>query len=310
MDESTGLETRSAGREAASGSLLRRLQQQDTLNFWLTNRIPRVLLSRAMGRFSRIRSPLLTRWSIRIWRLFADDLRLHESPARSYVSLQECFTRELLPGTRPIHDGRDALTSPCDAVVGAHGTVTDGTLLQAKGMVYRLDELLGDRQLARRHAGCAYVTLRLKSSMYHRFHAPCAGRICDVAHLSGDAFNVNPPTLARIPGLFCRNERAVISLEPDRPQPARTVTLVPVAAVLVSSMRLAFLGDRAGGPRRRPGRTRCDVQVSRGQELGWFEHGSTIIVIAGPGLSLAPGLETGKIVRMGESLLVPASPAR
>lgn len=310
MDESTGPSAERAGKEAASRSLVRRLQQQDALNFWLTNRIPRVLLSRAMGRFSRIRSPLLTRWSIRIWRLFADDLRLHESPARSYESLQECFTRELLPGTRPIRGGPGALTSPCDAVVGAHGTVADGVLLQAKGMVYRLDELLGDGQLARRLAGCAYVTLRLKSSMYHRFHAPCAGRIRDVAHLSGDAFNVNPPALARIPGLFCRNERAVISLEPDRPHPARTVTLVPVAAVLVSSMRFAFLGDRPGGARRQPGRTRCDVHVPQGGELGWFEHGSTIIVIAGPGLSLARGVETGNIIRMGESLLVPRLPAR
>lgn len=253
---------------------------------------------------------MLTRWSIRIWRLFADDLRLHESPPRAYESLQECFTRELLPGVRPIHRSPGVLISPCDAIVGAHGTITDGTLLQAKGMVYRLEELLGDPRRCRDHLGGAYVTLRLKSSMYHRFHAPCAGRIREATYIAGEVFNVNPPALARIPRLFCRNERAVVPIEPQPPEPARSVTLVPVAAVLVSSMRFAFLGDRPGGPRRRPGRLRCDVEVSRGEELGWFEHGSTIIMIAGPGLTLAPGLDAGAIVRMGEPLLIPRSSAR
>ena len=291
-----------------STNLISRLQRQETLNFWLTNRIPRRLLTRAMGRFSRIRSPLLTRWSIRIWQWFADDLRLHEAETDRFDSLQACFTRRLKPGARSIDPDPDALISPCDAVIGAHGRVDQGLLLQAKGMVYRLEELLADSTLAHRHENGSYVTLRLKSSMYHRFHAPCAGRLRGINYISGDVFNVNPPTLKRIEKLFCRNERAVLPIEIEsrevglaRPGP---VTLVPVAAVLVASMRFTFLPEPLDSCYRGCNRIDCDVRFERGDELGWFEHGSTIMMLTGPGLELAPGLTTGDIIRMGQRLLV------
>jgi len=296
-------------RHAAIRGLIAGLQRQQTLNFWLTNRIPRTLISRLFGRFSRIRSPWLARWSIRVWQLFADDLRLDEARTQRFSSLQECFTRELAPGARPVTRDARILTSPCDAVVGAGGRIEAGTLLQAKGMVYPVGELVRDSDLASALEGGAYVTLRLKSSMYHRFHAPCNGRITRLDYVGGDAYNVNPPALARIDRLFCRNERAVIRIRPDAPARLGPVTLVAVAAVLVSSMRFSFLGDGAGGPRRAPGRVDCDVAVDQGRELGWFEHGSTIIVLAGPDpeLGLAPGLAEGRTVRMGEPLLVPVA---
>jgi len=291
---------------------IKQLQRQETLNFWLTNRIPRRLLTRAMGRFSRIRSPLLTRWSIRIWQAFADDLRLDEAETDRFESLQACFTRRLKAGARPIDPDPDALVSPCDAVIGAHGRIDQGTLLQAKGMVYRLEELLGDPVRAAAHENGSYVTLRLKSSMYHRFHAPCAGRLRSIDYISGDAFNVNPPTLRRLDRLFCRNERAVLPIEIRSKveaqiaskDPRSPVTLVPVAAVLVASMRFGFLAKPLDLRYRGPNRIECDARFERGDELGWFEHGSTIVMLAGPGLRLAPGLATGNTIRMGERLLV------
>lgn len=288
---------------------IKQLQRQETLNFWLTNRIPRRLLTRAVGRFSRIRSPLLTRWSIRIWQWFADDLRLHEAEAGSFESLQACFTRRLKPGARPIDPDPDALVSPCDAVIGAHGRIEQGLLLQAKGMTYRLEDLVGDAAHAAPHEDGSYVTLRLKSSMYHRFHAPCAGRLRSIDYISGDVFNVNPPTLKRLDRLFCRNERAVlpIEIESARAEPHTglgPVTLVPVAAVLVASMRFRFLAEPLHLHYRGPNRIDCDARFERGDELGWFEHGSTIIMLAGPGLQLAPGLAAGNTIRMGRRLLV------
>lgn len=286
---------------------IRQLQRQETLNFWLTNRIPRKLLTRAMGRFSRIESPLLARCSIWIWKWFADDLRLDEAERDRFDSLQGCFTRRLKPGARPIAPDPDALVSPCDAVIGAHGRIENGLLLQAKGMTYRLDELVADPGLATAHAGGSYVTLRLKSSMYHRFHAPCAGRLRRIVYISGDVYNVNPPTLARLQRLFCRNERAVlpVEVEPVEPgNPPGPVTLVPIAAVLVASMRFSFLPDPLNLRYRGPNRIECDVRFDRGDELGWFEHGSTIVMLAGPGLDLAPGLACGDTIRMGRALLV------
>jgi phosphatidylserine decarboxylase len=287
----------------ASDSLIRRLQRQDGLNFWLTNRIPRRLLTTLIGRFSRVRSPWLTRISIRVWQAFADDLRLHEAEQEHFESLRDCFIRTLAPGSRPIDDGPEQLVSPCDAVIGAHGAIENGQLLQAKGMVYQLEDLLLDRPRAALHHGGTFVTLRLKSSMYHRFHAPCTGRIHDLRYISGDVYNVNPPTLQRIPDLFCLNERAVLPIEPAAGELGGPLTLVAVAAVLVASMRFSFLDPDYDPRSASVGRIACNADVARGQELGWFEHGSTIILLAGPGLRLADDLAEGEIVRMGRPLL-------
>jgi phosphatidylserine decarboxylase len=293
-----------------SPALIRRLQRQEALNFWLTNRIPRRLLTRLMGRFSRIRSAWLTRWSIRVWQRFADDLRLDEAETSAFDSLQACFTRRLKPGARPICTEPHILTSPCDAVVGANGRIRGGTLLQAKGMVYRLDELVGDPERVAAHRDGTYVTLRLKSSMYHRFHAPCAGRIRHLDYVAGEVFNVNPPTLKRIHRLFCLNERAVVPIEVAAREHPGPVTLVPIAAVLVASMRFGFLDEALHLDDSGPNRIACDTRFERGDELGWFEHGSTIVLLAGAGLRLADGLAPGGIVRMGRPLLVPTRARR
>lgn len=292
-----------------AATLIRRLQQQETLNFWLTNRIPRRLLTQLMGRYSRIESPRLTRWSIRFWQLFADDLRLNEAETNRFSSLQACFTRRLKPGARPICAEPGTLSSPCDGIVGAHGRIDDGTLLQAKGMVYRLDELVVDPQRAAAHRDGTYVTLRLKSSMYHRFHAPCGGRVRRIDYVPGEVFNVNPPTLKRIDRLFCRNERAVVPIEVEPNDAPGPITLVPVAAVLVASMRFAFIDTALKTAGRERQRLSCDHRFDRGDELGWFEHGSTIVLLAGPGLRLADGLVEGDVVRMGQPLLEPAGAA-
>ncbi len=275
------------------------LLMQEDLNFLLTNRIPRIALTRWMGWFSHIRSPLLTRLSIAVWRLFTD-LDLSEAKPKRYRSLQECFTRELKPGMRPIAMDPLVLCSPCDAIVGACGTVQVGSVLQAKGSPYLLRDLFGVGARATPFEGGTYVTLRLTSSMYHRFHAPADGRIEHVSYISGDTWNVNPIALKRVQGLFTRNERAVIRL---RLADGTPLALVPVAAVLVASIRLHFLNVllhlRWPGPNEMP----CDAAVAKGQELGWFEHGSTIIVFAPPGLVLATGIEGGQRIRMGQALL-------
>ena len=137
--------------------------------------------------------------------------------------------------------------------------------------------------------------------MYHRFHAPHDGRIERVSYLSGDTWNVNPIALKRVERLFCRNERAVIRMRLFGD--GMPLAMVPVAAILVASIRLHFLNVllhlRWPGPNEMP----CDAAVSKGTELGWFEHGSTIIVFAPPGCTLAAGIATGQRVRMGQALM-------
>jgi phosphatidylserine decarboxylase len=283
-------------------SVIARIVQHEDLNFLLTNRIPRRWLTLFLGWFSKLEQPFIRDCSLSVWRLFSD-LDLSDAKQTHFKSLHDCFTRELREGARPLDPDPAALVSPCDAIIGACGNLADdGCLLQAKGFPYTLASLLGaDPESVSQYLGGSYVTLRLTSSMYHRFHAPYDCRVEEVSYISGDTWNVNPIALKRIEQLFCKNERAVIRcrLLPT----GHPVTLVPVAAILVASIRLHFLDVllhlRYPGPHVIP----CDALFRKGEEMGWFQHGSTIIVLAPPGVSLCESLGEGQRIRMGQALL-------
>lgn len=277
--------------------------QQEDLNFLLTNRIPRIAVTRLMGWWSRIRHPWVVRLSLAVWRQFTD-LDLSEAREQRFASLHECFIRELKPGLRPLDMRPEVMTSPCDAIVGACGEIHEGQVFQAKGFPYTLQSLLGDSLVCAHWPalleGGQFITLRLTSSMYHRFHAPHDSQLEHVTYISGDTWNVNPIALQRIEQLFCKNERAALHM---RLHDGRPYLLVPVAAVLVASMRLhaadVLLHLRYKGPNEIPCRAAC----AKGEEMGWFQHGSTILVFVPPGMALAPGVVTGQRVRMGQALL-------
>jgi phosphatidylserine decarboxylase len=280
-------------------SVIARVTQQENLNFLLTNRLPRRALTLLAGWLSRLEHPLLCRACIAIWRLFTE-LDLSEARTTRFRSLHECFTRELKEGVRPVDPDPAVAVSPCDGVVGAHGRVTAGAVLQAKGSPYTLMDLLGDAELVRTYLEGSFVTLRLTSGMYHRFHAPYDCRIEQVTYVSGDTWNVNPIALKRIERLFCRNERAIIRcrLAPG----GALITLVPVAAILVASIRLHFADVRLHLRYQGPNTLPCDTTLRKGEEMGWFEHGSTIIAFAPRGIALTAGLRTGSVIRMGRAL--------
>jgi phosphatidylserine decarboxylase len=271
----------------------------DELNFLLTNRIPRHAATRAMGWFSQIRSPLLARATIALWQRFSG-LDLSDSASREFDSLHACFTRSLKPGARPIDTDPEALTSPCDAIVGQCGRIDGAGVWQAKGFPYTIDDLLGSQQAAQPWLNGCYATLRLTATMYHRFHAPYDARLERVSYFSGDTWNVNPPALQRIERLYCRNERAAMRLKITGDHP---VALVAVAAILVASVRLLSPDIRLHSGYKGVREIDCDTRLAKGQEIGWFEHGSTIIVFAPPGFGLAEGVAPGRRIRMGEALM-------
>ena len=272
----------------------------DRLNFVLTNRVPRALLTRFMGWFSRIRQPLVRDLSLALWQRFGD-LDLRDARKSRFDSVHDCFTRELRPGARPLDGDPDVLVSPCDAIVGACGSVFGSNVFQAKGLAYRLDELLRDDALARYYRDGCYATLRLTAGMYHRFHAVHDCTVERVDYVPGDLFNVNPPAVALIERLYCRNERAVISCRLR--QGAELVTLVPVAAILVGSLRLHFADLLLHLGYRGPQRIDCTAALSKGAELGWFEHGSTLLLFAPRGFALCDGIASGARIRMGQRLI-------
>ena len=284
---------------------MRRATQVEEVNFLLTNRIPRRLATRFAGWFSRIELAPVRALSMAIWRLLCD-VDLSDARKPRFTSLHDCFVRELEEGARPPDRDPLLLASPCDAIVGACGAIEGDRLYQVKGLAYALGDLLGDEAHAEIYRDGIYATLRLTAGMYHHFHAPHDLRVEAVRYIYGDVWNVNPVALKRVERLFCRNERAAIRARLD--QGGAPITLVAVAAILVAGIRLPFLGEAS-----LRGSTRtiaADAAFAKGERIGWFEHGSTIILFAPKGFALRHGIETGRRIQAGEALFrLPRSPA-
>lgn len=277
-----------------------RLLQQEDLNFLLTNRVPRIALTRFMGWFSKIEQPWVRAASIATWRAFTE-IDLSDAKQQRFKSLHAMFTRELRPGARAVAMDPCVMASPCDAIVGACGTVAGTQVFQAKGFPYSLGDLFGNADAAEAWRDGQYVTLRLTSAMYHRFHAPHDCTVEHLTYISGDTWNVNPIALQRVERLFCRNERAVLRTRLSAG--GHRIALVPVAAILVASIRLHFLDTLLHVRYRGPNQIACQAHFAKGQEMGWFEHGSTIIVFAPKGFALCEGIAEGTRIRMGQALL-------
>jgi phosphatidylserine decarboxylase len=279
---------------------IHRIFAQEDVNFLLTNRIPRRLATQFIGWFSRVEQPFVRDLSIGLWRLFSD-LDLADAKKAQFRSMHDCFTRELKEGARPIDGAAKILVSPCDGIVGACGSIAGTRLYQSKGFPYTLEDLLGDRDLVQTHRNGRYVTLRLSSGMYHRFHAPHDCRIDRVVYVSGDTWNVNPIALKRIERLFCKNER--VALRTKLAGTGDGVTMVLVAAILVASVHLRFLDVLLNLKHRGPNVIACDASFRKGEELGWFQQGSTVIVFAPDGFALCDNVREGARIRVGQPLM-------
>jgi phosphatidylserine decarboxylase len=277
------------------------LTKREQLNFLLTNRIPRRYLTLFIGWFSKIESPWLTKISIAVWKIFAEDLKLADAKKSTFISLNDCFTRELKPGLRPIDSNKEVVTSPCDAIIGECGQIAGKTVFQAKGFPYEISDLIPDELIHSKYKNGKFITLRLKSSMYHRFHAPIDCNVKHVSYISGDTWNVNPISLKRIKKLFCRNERAVIELKTEHE--SHSITLVPVAAILVACMKFNFLSKALHLRYHGPNQLTCNASFNKGDEMGYFEHGSTIILFATANYELCKGITTGTRINMGQAIL-------
>jgi phosphatidylserine decarboxylase len=240
------------------------------------------------------------------YRVFANavgaDLGEVELELAAYDTFGDFFARKLKAGARPLAGDASALIAPCDGVIAAMGQVTDGTLVQAKGLNYRLADLVVDEDMAERFDGGSYATIYLSPRDYHRVHAPTSGRIVAYDYVPGELWPVNPRVASRREGLFTQNERVVIWIESDR---VGTVAVVMVGATGVGNIRLAKPAGwtdsaswRASGERRR---IELHERVERGDELGAFRLGSTVVLVFEPG-AVQLAAELGAPVRFGERL--------
>ena len=280
--------------------------------------VPKDLVSRVSGRLARVRlpRPLQGRLNRLFARAIGADVGEAERPPEAYRSLSEFFVRGLTPGLRTWPADRNELGSPSDGIVGLFGPIDRGTVLQAKGIEYRIADLLGSDAAAERFTGGVYLTIYLAPRHYHRVHAPSAAALYRSQRIPGQLFPVNRPAVSSLQDLFVRNERLVAMLEGERTH----VAVVAVGALNVGSISADFDPDSQGArggsptpPARRSGAAVTKVydpplRLEPGDPLMTFHLGSTVVLLA-KGIAshparLHPGLRAGQEIRVGEPILV------
>ncbi|MFE8034686.1 archaetidylserine decarboxylase [Thiohalocapsa marina] len=268
--------------------------------------LPQHALSAAMFRLTRLRLGMVTTQAIRLFaRRFDVDLQEAANPSpAAYPSVNAFFTRALRDDARPLDPTESALLSPVDGAVSQLGRIQDGTLFQAKGQDYSTTELLGgDARLAAEFDAGLFATLYLSPRDYHRIHMPIAGRLRQTIHVPGRLFSVNPTTTRGVPRLFARNERVVCIFD----TPAGPMAMVLVGAIFVGSIETVW-GGRITPPRgRRITRVVASpdqpVALERGEEMGRFNMGSTVILLLPDGSAdWTRELGAGSPVRVGRAL--------
>ena len=260
--------------------------------------LPQHGLSRLLGLFAQSRQRHLKTLLIDAFAAaYKVDLAECEgSGAADFASFNDFFTRRLRPDARPIASGESGIVCPADGTVSQAGPIKDGTLLQAKGHAYPLADLLGDASWAATFAGGSFATIYLAPHNYHRVHAPCAARLVSTLEVPGRLFSVNAVTERNIAGLFVHNERLVLRLEAAFGE----VALVMVGALIVASIEAAWPDGPMSPYRRRRLRSAKDFAFQRGDEVGAFLIGSTVVAVFPETVRLKDDLRHGAMVRMGE----------
>ena len=244
--------------------------------------LPQHLLSRAVGYLARCEwgplKDLLIKTFIRAFKVQMDDYQRTE--AAEFKHFNDFFTRTLKPGAREIPEDANTAFSPVDGAISQLGMTTQGRLIQAKGRDYRLAELLADDALAQRLEGGAFATLYLAPKDYHRIHMPFDGTLTQMIHVPGDLFSVNNDTAEGVDRLFARNERVVCVFDTQHGE----VAMVLVGAMIVASISTVWHGQvtPVKGVQSWHYTTTQNIQLKRGDEMGQFALGSTVILCTQP----------------------------
>jgi phosphatidylserine decarboxylase len=281
---------------------------RDRLLCWLQFLLPQRLLTAVVHRLSRISTPWFKNLLIRafIAHFEVDMSEAGEADPRRYSDFNQFFTRALRSGSRPIAEGETLLCCPVDGMVSQVGAMAGESLLQAKGQLFSLRQLLaGEEELARVFRNGQFVTLYLSPRDYHRIHMPLQGQLLEMIHVPGRLFSVSPATTRLVPELFARNERLISVFSTA----AGSMALVLVGAINVACIETVWAGSITP-PRgvklrqwRYPGTGPQAVSLGKGAEMGRFNLGSTVIVLFAPGvMRWDPAIAVDAQVRMGQKL--------
>lgn len=277
-----------------------------TLNILLQYVLPHHALSRLVLHLTRIRVRWFKNTFTRVFiSLYKPDLSdaLEPDPL-AYADFNAFFTRALRPGARPLAGDAGTVASPVDGTMSQSGPIESGQLLQAKGQHYSLQALLAGAaaEWAPRFQAGSFATIYLAPYNYHRIHMPIDGTLRSAWYVPGRLFSVNTTAARLVPGLFARNERVVLLFD----GPGGPFAVIFVGALNVGSMSTVWHGDVT--PRRPRSVTELpmppasDRARARGDEIGRFNMGSTVILLFGPGVASLDAIAPGTVMRLGQSM--------
>jgi phosphatidylserine decarboxylase len=268
--------------------------------------LPKHLTSRLVGWLAAAEAGVITQFFIRIFiRSFKVDMsEAKNSEPNDYKTFNAFFTRQLKDGTRPIEENNKQLCHSVDGRVSQFGKIIGDEIFQAKGHNYSLTTLLGGKpELASIFKGGDFATIYLSPKDYHRVHMPIHGKLTDMLHVPGELFSVNPLTAANVPGLFARNERVVTIFE----TPVGKVAIVLVGATIVASIETVWAGNitpPAGKTVQHWQYEDQDISLQKGEEMGLFKLGSTIVICFEPNAVEFADLQAGMVTRLGQPFAV------
>ena len=268
--------------------------------------LPQQLLSRLVGVIARcragwVRKPFIS-WFVRRYGVDMEEAR--ETDPHAYRDFIDFFTRELRPGARPLPQDESAVVCPADGAISQLGTIDEGLLLQAKGRQFSAEQLLGgDAERAQMYSTGNFMTVYLAPRDYHRVHMPLGGTLRQMRYVPGKLFSVNHTTAEHVPDLFARNERVICHFDTDR----GPMTMVLVGAMIVAGVETVWAGEVCPGNRQAFTRDYSEhsplIQIPRGEEMGRFKLGSTVILLFPPdAVEFHPDLAPGDRVRMGQAI--------
>ena len=260
--------------------------------------LPQHLLSRLMFRFARIQKSwiknLFTSWFVSKYKVNLTEALLEDID--EYKHFNDFFTRALKDGSRPISDSK--VVSPVDGVVSQFGSIKESMIVQAKGKEYSVEALLADNSINDLYT--SFATIYLSPKDYHRIHMPFDGSLKSMKYIPGNLFSVNQRTVNDIDEVFARNERLVCFFDTEYGE----IALVMVGAIFVGSMETSWEGQITP-PYTKSIKTydydSRQIELSKGEELGRFNMGSTVILVLPKG-SPNLNLENGQVLNMGQSI--------
>ncbi len=264
--------------------------------------LPKSALSLVVGKLTRAPVPASVHRAA--MRAFAKHYNVNLDEAaqgiEQFGTFSQFFTRTLKPGQRQVDTAANALVSPCDGTVSQLGPIESGRCLQAKGIWFPVDQLLGDARAALQFEQGQFITIYLSPRDYHRFHSPLEGSVTGYNYLPGEFWPVNPASVRSKDALFAINERLVTFLD----TPAGRLAYIAVGATCVSRIQAAYdeITTHTGGAQKRHDYPKA-IPVEKASEIGVFEMGSTVILLFEKGrVTLSDKLKPGSTLRMGERL--------